>query len=206
MYKKVLVVTVLAVAVLTAGYAQGQFKFGARAGLNFTNMKFEASGISISPKMKPGIQLGLVGEYGLSESLFFQPGILFAQQGCKLDGKLFGESGEFKLTLNYVQVPLNFQFKTDVGGALLLLQAGPYGGIGVSGKYKYDKESEDVEFGDSGDFKTFDLGLGIGAGLQFDNIQVGIGYNIGLADISTESGLTNKNSGLTFTLTYFFGK
>ena len=204
--KKVL--AVLAVAVLTAGLAHAQITFGARGGINFSNMKMESEGISISPKMKPGVQLGVVAEYALSESLFLQPGFLFAQQGMKMDAD--GETA--KVTLNYIQIPVNFQFKTEVsGGTILLLQAGPYGGIGINGKWKYGKESEDVEFGngDNADFKTFDFGLGLGAGIEFGgNMQLGIGYNLGLANLDTSgsSKYSVKNNGLAFTFTYFFNK
>ena len=202
--KKVL--AVLAVAVLTAGFVQAQITFGARGGINFSNMKYDYGGLSMSPKMKPGIQLGVVAEYALSESLFLQPGFLFAQQGMKMDD----DDETIKLTLNYIQIPVNFQFKTEVGGGtILLLQAGPYGGIGVNGKWKYGKDSEDVEFGsgENADFKTFDFGLGLGAGIEFGgNMQLGIGYNLGLANLDTSgsSKFSAKNNGLAFTFTYFF--
>ena len=203
MFKKVLVA--LAVVALTVGYAQAQFKFGARGGINLSNMKFEYDGTTESYKMKPGIQIGAVAEYGLSETLFLQPGFLFAQQGCKIEED--GETGS--ITLNYIQIPVNLQFKVDVENTLLLLQAGLYGGFGIGGKFKYEGVSVDVEFGSgkSADFKTFDFGLGIGAGIQFSNMQVGIGYNLGLANIdpSGSSKETAKNNGLAFTFTYFFG-
>ena len=204
---------VLLAVVLTASYAQAQLTFGARAGLNLTNMKMKMGSISMSPDMKPGIQLGVVGEFGLSESFFIQPGIVFAQQGCKMDS--WGES--VTMNLNYIQVPVNAQYKLDLGNMKLLLQAGPYLGVGVNGKLKAKvdgkKESEKIEFGKDG-LKRFDFGLGIGAGLQFGNIQAGLGYNLGLAniadsddDIEFSSGKTKTiNNGIVLTVTYFFGK
>ena len=213
---------VLLAAVLTANYAQAQFTFGVRAGLNLTNMKMKAEGISISADMKPGFQLGVVGEYGLSESFFIQPGILFAQQGSKSDfsssmGSYSYESST-KTTLNYLQIPVNAQYKVDLGGMKLLLQAGPYFGFAISGKQKgeettiwggekeTEKYDEKIDFGEDDSMKRGDFGLGIGAGLQFGNIQAGLGYNIGIANINTDSDFKTKNNSLAITLTYFFGK
>ena len=167
----------------------------------------------MSPDMKPGIQLGVVGEFGLSESFFIQPGIVFAQQGYKMSN----DGASLTTTLNYIQVPVNAQYKLDLGNMKLLLQAGPYLGVGVNGKIKTKvngkKESDKIEFGDDG-MKRFDFGLGIGAGLQFGNIQAGLGYNLGLAniadsddDIEFSSGKTKTiNNGIVLTVTYFFGK
>lgn len=52
----------------------------------------------------------------------------------------------------------------------------------------------------------FDFGLGFGAGVQFEDIQVGLGYNLGLANLSNADKITTRNNGLTFTLTYLFGR
>jgi len=201
MRKKVLLV--VSVAILTMVYAQAQIDFGVRAGLNLTNIKYSGGGFSMSPDMKPGFQLGVVGEISVIESFVIQPGIIFAQQGYKLD--------KWKTSLNYIQIPVNAMYKVDLGCANLLLQAGPYFGFGISGKTKYDGEGSDkIKFGsgDDADIKVLDLGLGIGAGFQFGAIQAGIGHNFGLMNIDPEnsSDYKVKNNGLAITLTYFFGK
>ena len=227
MNKKILLV--LLAVVLTASYAQAQLTFGARAGLNLTNMKMKTGSFSMSPDMKAGIQLGVVAEYGLSDAFFIQPGLLFAQQGCKMEmsESYMGESmkSSDKMTLNYLQIPVNAQYKVGLGNMKLLLQAGPYLGFAISGKekgettYSYGGEKETEKYNEKIDFKEdgwkrFDFGLGIGAGLQFGNIQAGLGYNLGLAniadsddDIEFSSGKTKtNNNGIVLTVTYFFGK
>jgi len=104
-----------------------------------------------------------------------------------------------------------------------LLQAGPYFGFGLSGKgkweMKYGSESESgdekVKFGKNSDeMKPLDFGLGLGAGLQFGNIQAGLGYNLGFANFHNkyeevsiaEDKITTKHYGLALTVTYLFGK
>jgi hypothetical protein len=212
MFKKVYVV--LLVAVLTAGYAQAQFTFGVRAGFNLTNISQKYDGTKASGddkgKFKPGFQIGVVGEYALGESFAIQPGILFATQGTKFK---FTDEAEITETfsLNYIQVPINAQYRIDLGGAKLLLQAGPYLGYAIGGKDKYEaggaSESDDIEFGSKDEeINPFDFGLGLGAGVQFSNFQVGLGYNLGLTNLSNVDRVKLKNNGLALTLTYLFGK
>ena len=91
-----------------------------------------------------------------------------------------------------------------------MLQAGPYVGIALSGntKAKADgkKATEKIEFGSgSGEMSRLDFGLGFGAGLQFGNFQVGVGYNLGLANLSNENKITTRNNGLALTVTYLLG-
>lgn len=224
MLKKVLVMA--AVAVLTVGYAQAQFKFGVRAGFNLTNLSgkdFNGDKLSGDDKgkFKPGFQIGVVGEYSFSEAFAIQPGILYSQQGTVW--KYTDEENDYKdkANLNYIQIPINAIYKIDLGGTKLLLQAGPYLGYGLGGKWKewkngdkIDLDSDDskIKMGGNEDedlFKAFDFGIGLGAGVQFNSFQVGVGYNIGLVNIEhqeEDSKSTFKNNGLALTLTYMFGK
>ena len=225
---------VLVALAVTASIAHAQLNFGARAGFNLTNMSWKYDGkdvdlfaeilsgitgnnVEISQKFRPGFQIGLVADYALTDAISIQPGILFAQQGYKVNESIdfMGQKIDFKasINLNYIQIPINVQYKMDMGGMNLILQAGPYLGFGLGGKMKFEasgqSEEEDIKFG-SGDehmLKPLDLGLGLGAGLQFGAIQVGLGYNLGLANIvnDDDSKFKVKNNGLALTLTYVFG-
>jgi len=105
---KKLMITVTLVAF--AAMAHAQFTFGARAGFNLTNMNESGGGISLDTKMKPGFQIGVVGDYAISEAFVIQPGILFATQGARID--IFGVKGS--INLNYLQVPINAQYKLGI--------------------------------------------------------------------------------------------
>ena len=220
--KKVFIV--LAVAILAMGYAQAQITFGARAGLNLSNFAQKNDGKKPSGdfkgKYKPGFQIGVVGEYSITEAFAIQPGILFTTLGTRYKYSGGGYEGKETINLNYIQIPINAQYKLDLSGMTLLLQAGPYFGFGIGGKYKWDdiddgekdKGDAKIKFGDGDDYDVYyvdnalDFGLGLGAGLQFDNIQVGVGYNIGLANMSDANKTSMKNHGLAITVTYLFGK
>ena len=228
MTKKISVL--FAVIILTAGYAQAQFNFGLKAGFNLTNMSEKYDGEKPDKddrgNFKPGFQIGLIGELSLSDAFAIQPGIVFATQGTTYKGSWDDEyskgEGKEKMNLNYIQIPINAQYKMDLGGMKLLLQAGPYLGYGIGGKYKseYTEDGETekgdgkIKFGkrdeNSEDYETayipnaFDFGIGLGAGLQFDNIQVVVGYNIGLANMTDVDKASMKNNGLAFTVAYLF--
>ena len=204
MSKKIFIV--LLAAVLTANYAQAQLKFGARAGFNLTNVYQEdENGKMKGLDWKPGFQIGVVADYALLEDLSIQPGILFSQQGMKANGSLLGSKVTLTYNLNYIQIPINFVFTNNA----LFLQAGPYLGFGIGGKKEAKSNStsvsEKIKFGsgDDADFRAFDFGLGVGAGLQFGNMQAGLGINYGLVNLRTDVKV--KNIGLNLTLTYLFG-
>ncbi len=82
--------------------------------------------------------------------------------------------------------------------------AGPYVGIGLSGKVKVTgtTESQDIKFGSDGDFKRTDFGLNGIAGLEFKGgFLVGLNYDLGLTDIgndgTSESATKNRVFGLS---------
>ncbi|MCL2412534.1 MAG: PorT family protein [Bacteroidales bacterium] len=196
----------LLVASLTA-----QISFGPRAGFNLTNIHESYGSISINGDFRPGFQLGVVANIPvLGELLSIQPGLLFAQQGTKFNDFL-GTGMDATFNLNYLQVPVNAQLGFGVGeNARVLLQAGPYLGIALGGNIKVEQGNfsytEDISFGSGEDeMRHFDFGVGFGAGVQFGRFQVGIGYNLGIANLSNADDVTTRNSGLAFTVTYLFG-
>jgi len=217
MLKKVFLLVVA--AVLTAGFAQAQFKIGARAGFNLTTVT--GKGAPEAAKLKPGFQVGVVGDYAFSEAFSIQPSLLFSQQGFKNEDSEDNLTVKQSFTLNYLQLPINLQYKFDLGGAKLFLQAGPYLGYGLGGKYKFTSGSVSVngkiKFGEGPEIyddinnlpdfyfdKAFDFGVGAGVGVQVSNFQVAFGYTLGLPSLFKET--TVQNGGLQLTLTYLFGK
>jgi len=193
----------LLVASLTA-----QISFGPRAGFNLTNMSIDGETFDF----RPGFQAGLVAHIPLlGEFLSIQPGLLFAQQGNRDSSEDHGIKANFATNLNYLQMPINVQLGFGIGeNARILLQAGPYLGLALGGNYKVEAlgqtETIDIPFGsDAGEVNRFDFGVGFGAGVQFGRLQIGVGYNLGMANLSNADGATMKNNGLAFTATWLFG-
>jgi len=212
----------LTVAVLSASAAQAQFSVGARAGFNLSNVYGADTGDS---KWKPGFQIGVVGDYALSDAFSLQPGILFSTLGWKVDhsssetimGETVNIAAKTTTNLNYIQIPVNAQYKLDLGSMKLLLQAGPYFGFGLGGKLKgetiFDGKKENIDekikMGNDEVFKVFDIGLGAGAGLQFGSVQIGLAYQLGFVNLNNMSDIVDTkmyNHGLSLSVTYLFGK
>jgi hypothetical protein len=157
-------------AFLLIGFAsQAQVSYGVKGGLNASTL----SGFSktVETKSKSGFHAGLVGQVALSSSPFFiQPELLFSQEGTKekVDKKFINH------TLNYLQLPVYLGYKIDVGSDLnMIAGVGPYLAYGLSGTNKAFKER----------MSRFDAGVSAMGGIQFEKIQITVGYDFGLTNI-----------------------
>ena len=105
-----------------------------------------------------------------------------------------------KINLDYIAVPVMFQYNALPN---LYLEAGPQFGFLVSAKAKDNNGSLDIKDG----LKTFDFGLGLGAGYYFTpNIGVNVRYVAGLTDIVKDriGGDSAKNGAFQVGLAYKF--
>ena len=214
-------IVVLLLAMGTESFAQ---TFGVRAGLNLSNMlaKDEDGTYSDDFKMNPGFHIGPTMELPINEMFTFETALLLSTKGFKMSEKesFNGDTYEAKVKLNllYLDIPLTAKASFDVGGVKLFGTFGPYIGIGLSGKAKYeetyngetDKEEEDINFGsdeDEDDFKRLDWGLTAGVGVELNSIQISVNYGLGLANISsyTQDGNKVNNRVLGVSVGYKFG-
>lgn len=194
----------LSVAALFAVSSFSQIRFGVKAGLNLPNMTLKGGGVSLDTKIGLGFHVGGIVDIPISNQLALQPGILFSTKGYKYDNDLMGKG---KCNLNYIEVPVNVQYKIAVGGMKIFPFAGPYIGYGLSGKDKPDEgESYDVNFGSADeDLKALDFGLNFGAGIEFSSFQASLQYGLGLSNLSNVSDVTYKNKVIGISVAYLFG-
>lgn len=170
--------------------SQAQVKFGVKAGLNVSNLSgfgdfsgmAAAAGSTFETNFKPGFNAGLMLQYDFTTSLFLQPELLYSNLGTKTTLKLVSNEVTETLNLNYLQLPIYLGYRFDLGGGLnLIAGVGPYLGYGLSGT---DKAFD----GDDGVFKRFDAGLTVMAGIQFNKLQIALGYDHGLVDMVDVQG------------------
>jgi hypothetical protein len=206
-----------AIIVAFAISANAQVQFGIKGGLNVTNRTDDYDdGSSYNYDDRVGFHIGFISDISLGFNMTLQPGILYSQKGCTIPED---ESNyEQKYNLNYIDIPFNLMYKLDAGLAKIYFAAGPNFGFGIGGKYKvigisdqqdysgYDVSS-DINFGSGNgdDFKTFDVGFNLGAGIQFSSIQLGLQYTFGISDLSNDEDYSIRNNGLGISLTYLFG-
>ncbi|WP_409965480.1 hypothetical protein PIECOFPK_01468 [Mycovorax composti] len=195
-----LLLATFSVAAVPANAQAG--RFGINAGVNFANINGkDAEGT----KLKTGFQAGVTYDIGLSDEFVLQPGISYVQNGSKVKGDEF----DARWDLNYIQVPVTFQYQPAVGTGNLLLGVGPYVGFGV-GKIKTKAYVEgannkaSMDWKDM-DFKKFDaggkllVGYQLGMGLSFN-----LNANLGLANLSDNKDEKLHNTSFGVTVGYKF--
>jgi hypothetical protein len=212
-----------------------QAKFGVKVGVNSTrigvnyNDSDDEKAYKDALKSKLGLTLGLAAEFGFSDALSLQSGLMLANKGYKLEMEEDGESIKAKTSVNYLEIPLNLAY--NMGG--FQVHAGPYLGFGLFGKSKTEynfggesesdeekfkfknsvKESDFDDLKEDEDFmRRLDYGLNLGVGYRVGPALINATYAWGLANTipkyegedDDDEKLTNK--GVSLGVTFFFNK
>jgi len=205
-----LLMMVLIIASVSESYAQ---RYGFKAGFNLSNMLMKDNEDTYSDEfeLKPGFHVGAIAQFPETGLFSFESGLFITTKGMrnKDEGTLDGEAYKYKsvMTLYYIDIPLQAKASFDVGKVSFFGELGPYLSIGISGKLKTEfsymgdteTDSEEVAWGSDkkGDFlKRLDYGITAGVGVvMVKNLQFGVSYNWGIANISTttEGGSKIKN-------------
>lgn len=205
---------------LIAGYTtSAQVSLGVQGGVVLSNASADQSDFTFEskPKSRFSWQAGLMADVPFGEGGFrLLPELKFVSKGFKASEDVAGlGSVTGNVGLSYIELPVNLGYALDLGGAQLVLGAGPYLGFGLSGKAKYDvtiagagsqSVEEDIEFGSGEEqLKAFDYGANLLAGILFENgFMVKANYSLGLANLSNVPQSSFKNNYLGFSLVYFF--
>ncbi len=210
-------------AILSTGLAQNII---IKAGPSFVNMKFKSdmSEEDIDTDIRTGYHIGIALETPISENLFFEPGLLVSTKGWtyKYEDNDYGYYS-IKTTMSpvYIDIPLRAKSYFGNGKAKFYGALGPYVGIGVGGKTKYEikdqfskeTDSEDIEWGSNEDedlLETLDFGLTAGAGVQIKSFQFELYYDLGLRNISSykdgDTSIKNKVFGISVGYLFATGK
>lgn len=196
--------------------AQSKTSFGIRAGVNFQNINGDDfTGASLDNKLKVGFLAGVNAEIPVGIDFYVQPGVVYAMKGAKND------VGDTKISVGYVEVPVNFLYKPELGTGRLLLGVGPYIAFGVNGKVKSNAGDEDIKFknsltlaeASSGDpyLKRIDAGGNLLFGYEMANhLSVQLNAQLGMVKINPKVDNANndqsswKNTGFGVSLGYRF--
>ncbi len=186
--KKVWMVVIAVAFTSVATFAQ-QTHFGLKAGLNVSSVKISDGNDYDS---KAGIHLGGLAHIHVSPHFAVQPEVVFSMQG--------GKDGNTKLNLNYVNIPVLFQYMFDGG---FRLQTGPQLGFMASAKSK----TGNVEVNVKDDLSSIDFGWAFGASYLIPN-SGGFGadfrYNVGISNISDNNNFEARNNVIQLGVFYQF--
>ena len=165
--KTILSVILLLSLTVIAKAQSADTHFGLKAGLNISSLDVK-DGVDFDSKA--GFHIGGLAHVHLSPHFSMQPEIVYSEQG--------GKDGNEKWNINYINVPVLFQYMTGGG---LRLQTGPQLGFAVSSKIK----SGDIEQNIKDDVKTVDVSWSLGASYLFpEAIGIDARYNIGLTNVN----------------------
>ena len=180
-------------ALMITGTAMAQHNnFGIKGGLNAYTIYSDDNS---SADTKIGFHLGLISHIHLGNQFAIQPELIYSTQGSQYT---IG-STTAKLNLNYVNVPLLFQYMFDNGFRLM---AGPQVGFLVSAKTEIDNTKTDVK----DNLKKIELAFGIGASYVHPPSGFGVDarYNFGLNNINDVGSVNSYNRGLQVGVFYLF--
>jgi len=239
------IILLFALAVF-AGSVCAQVRPGIKLGYNLSGVmadytgkpeefKNTTTGYPDNFKMKSGFQFGMIADCPINDVLAIQPGARFAMQGfvdkysTSATGSSSGKKNTRKFSLYYLQIPVYAQYRRNVYEETnILFQAGPYAGFGLFGRQSWTSNGKQQELTDAQKKKTFgngtaqdiqktfDFGVGVGAGIEFYRFQLMLNYDFGLSkapfqmDSSrTKSGsyhVDMRNHNFSVTLGIIFGR
>jgi len=181
--------------------------FGIQAG--YINSK-ESGSNEIS-----GFQVGPAAELSLSNNLLvLQYGVLYNY----LTKTESGVVGTNTYTGHFVDVPLRLKLGFPIDENIQLFAfGGPNFNIGLAQQVKnvsnilgsevittIDRYAIDADDDAVNDISRFDLQLGIGGGVQYQNIQLKVGYDWGLLDLDHRTDYLLKRNQLTASVLFRF--
>ena len=201
-----------------------QMGYGPEAGIGMSNMHFApAEGFtSASTSPQASGKIGGIIDYGLNRKAYLQTGLYFSRKGQSRSFSFdksdsLNEYVDQKLTINYIDLPVNLLYKTGIQGK------GRFSlGVGVTASYIIGGRNKMQAYGKSNDtpytvnnntrivkgnpLAMFDLGVNLVGGYEFPTgLFIRAYYTAGIKDIGLGSE-SDKNRIWGLSAGYFFGK
>lgn len=216
----ILIFTLLVSMAMAQTGDPGRTSFAILGGVNFQNLNGEDNlGKQLENDLLIGYHVGVNAQIPVAPQFYFQPGLQFSTKGAESVSVL---TPTYKLS--YVELPLNFVYKAQLGNGFFMVGLGPYLAYGIGGKAKYDIASvtseSDIVFKNEvvlGDplldvyVKPFDAGGNIFFGYELaGGLFLQLNAQLGMLDIKPDHYLnpddssTLKNTGYGISLGYRF--
>lgn len=200
--KKIVILSLLSVGLATTSFSQG--KLGIIGGLSVSKYAVSGSDVTTNTTSITSFHLGFLYDVSISSNIYVQPQLLLSGKGGKDIG---GKSNPY-----YIEVPINFLYKSALASGKIFGGVGPYGAVGVFGNANDGSGSRKLLFGstDNDDIRRADFGLNFIAGYEFDaGLILNVNYSLGLANIlpgtlGDEANGYNRYFGIS--IGYLFGE
>ena len=189
------------IVLLFATATQAQIRVGIQAGANISNQSrndFKSSKL-LSTEAFKGFHAGVVADIPLTSNLYLQPQLQYTQKGAKYTAA-FGTDA--KLTMHYVEVPVNLLYKINVPFGKVYGGAGPVISYGFAGKIANNGQTNKLYSADK-NWNRLDVSANAVAGVEFNNgFFANVNYQRGFRDINKSDAVTVKNRSAGLTVGY----
>jgi hypothetical protein len=175
----------------------GKTNLNLRFGINVSKFVIDETDMDAF-KNRLGFHIGINTLLPINQKSGIDISVLYSQRGSNVDysDDVLGYSTEGFYSMNYLEIPINYNYNLNVAGHHINLLIGPTFGLGINGKAEIDwifgtvRESykNDIKFKEPNStdlfipMKRLDLGLNFGASYKVKNITAGLTYNIGLTN------------------------
>ena len=229
---KTKLLTLSVILVLSTIAMQAQIGFGLLGGVNFQNINGkESNGDKLENGLLAGFHAGVNANIPVAPDFYFQPGLLFSVKGAKnnfLNISVKASDDDYNTTtkISYIEIPLSFLYRPQVGNGHILLGFGPYVAFGVGGSQKFESgtrayeqkiafsnEITESEFFDleNAYFRRFDAGANIFFGYEIPmGVFLQLNAQLGMLKINpahtwdTGDETSYKNTGFGLSIGYRF--
>ena len=206
-----------AVAGLATAQAQITVHPRAEVGENISNLSLKVDNKSLDgAKSLVGLRIGGAAEIALPvnvgsmTTLYVAPGLLYRQLGAIDKNK--EASLENKVRINTLTVPVNLGLRVALNDLFAVsLEAGPNFSYALSAKSIAKSNSATVEQnllkgedGHKAPMKTFEVGVGVSAALEYNKYFVRVGADLGLNNLSNIEKNSVKTSDFHIGVGYRF--
>jgi hypothetical protein len=180
-----------------------QLEWGVKGGLSIANTSLEGDEDD-DLSSRTGFAAGAYFNYPLTARFGIQPEVLYVQKGARLSEDGF----EFKLNLDYIEIPILFVAKFAEAGRGVRPFVGVGPSIGFNTTAKEIEEFEGVtDEDDIEEISSTDFGLVFTGGVQFNRFGVEVRYNLGLMDVEGEDDdFTAKTRSFMILFSYAIGQ
>jgi len=180
-------------------------QLGIQAGYVNSVFKTEIGNVKSTSDAYNGFNAGITYDYNINEYFGLTTGLLYSL----ITNKEKTGGAEFTSTGHYATLPINIKgnYPINRSGSLRIFAfVGPDFILGIAGKSKSSiaNVESSSKWYDDDHTKRFDIALGMGAGLQYNNIRLKFGYDLGLLNLSDLDNVTYKRNHFNISLGYLF--
>jgi hypothetical protein len=184
---------------------------GVKVGVNVASLSFDEEDFQLQSNSRTGLLAGVFVAREIRDAFGLQIEGLVTQKGGRLEDDVFGD--EFDVKLTYIEFPVLARYRVPigVGDTAVHVYGGPAFGVKVGDKQRFRFEGEDdwEDLDDDTDqeLKGADVGLAIGAAVEFNMFLVDLRYTHGLVNINDDvdaDDLPVKNRAFTIAVGYRF--